>query len=62
MSDGPVSDALIAAMSPTERRALIHRLERPLSELVPAPVLQRTRRIRLGLMVSGTIGLIPWIV
>jgi hypothetical protein len=62
MSDGPVSDALIAAMSPTERRALIHRLERPLSELVPAPVLERTRRIRLGLMVSGTIGLIPWIV
>ena len=62
MSDGPVSDALIAAMSPAERRALIHRLERPLGELMPAPVLARIRRIRLGLMVSGTIGLIPWIV
>jgi len=39
-----------------------HRLERPLEELVPAPVVARMRRLRLALMVGGAIGLIPWIV
>jgi hypothetical protein len=62
MSDGVVSDAQIAAMSPAERRDLIHRLERPLAELVPAPEFARIRRIRLWLMTGATIGLIPWIV
>ena len=37
-------------------------MERPLEELVPAPVLARMRRLRLALMVGGAIGLIPWIV
>jgi hypothetical protein len=39
-----------------------HRLETPLDELVPAPVVARTRRLRLALMAGGAIGLIPWIV
>jgi hypothetical protein len=39
-----------------------HRLERPLEESVPAPVVARMRRLRLALMVGGAIGLIPWIV
>jgi hypothetical protein len=39
-----------------------HRLERPLDELVPAPVVARMRRPRLALMVGGAIGLIPGIV
>jgi hypothetical protein len=39
-----------------------HRLERPLDELVSAPVVGRMRRLRLALMVGGAIGLIPWIV
>jgi hypothetical protein len=39
-----------------------HRLERPLDELVPAPVVARMRRRRLPLMVGGAIGVIPWIV
>src|ERR1700747_887764 len=39
-----------------------HRLERPLDELAPAPVVARMRRVRLPLMVGGAIGLIPWIV
>jgi hypothetical protein len=39
-----------------------HRLESPLEELVPAPVVTRNRRLRLALMVGGAIGLIPWIV
>ena len=36
-------------------------MERPLEELVPAPVLARMRRLRLALMVGGAIGLIPWV-
>ena len=61
-SDDVLSDARIAAMSPAERRDLIHRLERPLDEVIPAPVLRRMRRTRLTLMTGGTIVMIPWIV
>ena len=39
-----------------------HRLERPLDELVPGPVVARMRRLRLALMVGGAIGLVAWIV
>jgi len=39
-----------------------HRLERPLDELAPAPVVARMRRPRLTPMAGGAIGLIPWIV
>jgi hypothetical protein len=61
MTDGIVSDALIAAMSPTERRELIRRLERPLDELLSTPRFERVRRIRLVLMVGAIVWLIPWI-
>jgi hypothetical protein len=61
VTDGIVSDALIAAMSPTERRELISRLERPLDELLSAPRFERVRRIRLVLMVGAIVWLIPWI-
>ena len=37
-----------------------HRLERPLEQLVPAPVVARMRRLRLAL-IGGAIGLISWI-
>ena len=60
--DGVLSDARIAAMSPTERRDLIQRLQRPLDEVHPPPIARRMRRNRLTLMVGGAIGLIPWIV
>lgn len=56
-----VSDAVIAAMSPAERRELIRRLERPLHELVSPPTFERVRRIRLVLMVGAIVWLIPWI-
>jgi hypothetical protein len=59
---GVLSDARIAAMSPDERRDLIHRLQRPLDEVIPSQVARRMRRIRLTLMTGGTIVLIPWIV
>jgi hypothetical protein len=60
--DGVLSDTRIAAMSPDERRDLIHRLQRPLDEVIPPPVARRMRRTRLTLMVGGSIALIPWIV
>jgi hypothetical protein len=60
--DVVLSDARIAAMSPAERRDLIQRLQRPLDEVIPAPIARRMRRTRLTLMVSGAIALIPWIV
>jgi hypothetical protein len=62
MTEAFVSDTVIAEMSPEQRRELIHRLERPLEELLPAPVLMRIRRLRLALMVGGAIGLMPWMV
>jgi hypothetical protein len=60
--DGVLSDARIAAMSADERRDLIHRLQRPLDEVIPPLVARRMRRTRLTLMVGGSIALIPWIV
>jgi hypothetical protein len=62
MSEDVLSDARIAKLSAVERRDLIHRLERPIDELVPSSVAHRIRRTRLSLMVAGTIGLIPWMV
>jgi hypothetical protein len=58
----PLSDAQIAALSPVERRQLIRRLERPLTELVPVAQVHRIRWGWLGVMTSGTLVLIPWIV
>ena len=57
-----LTDAQIAVMSPAERRQLIRRLERPLSELLPAAVAHRIRWGWLGIMTSGTLVLIPWTV
>jgi hypothetical protein len=62
VTDGPLTDAVIAAMSDAQRRQLIARLERPLGELLPESTLVRLRRIRLLLMFGATIGLVPWIV
>jgi hypothetical protein len=61
-SDGVLSDACIAAMSPAVRRDLIQRLLRPLDEVYPLAIVRRMRRNRLTLMVGGAVGLIPWTV
>ncbi len=61
MTDGILTDDQIGALTAAQRRDLIHRLERPVSELVDPIALARMRRLRLGLMVGGSIGLIPWI-
>jgi hypothetical protein len=62
MTDGILTDAQIAALTPEQRRELISRLEQPLSELIDPVFLSRVRRIRLGLMIVGSIAMIPWLV
>ena len=62
MTDGILTDAQIAVLTPEQRRELISRLEQPLSELIDPVFLSRVRRIRLSLMIGCSIGMIPWIV
>jgi hypothetical protein len=62
MTDGILTDAQIAALTPEQRRELISRLEQPLTDLIDPVFLSRVRRIRLGLMIGGSIGMIPWLV
>src|ERR1700719_4535702 len=52
---------MYTAPSPYDERTT-RRLERPLDELAPAPVVARLRRLHLAPMAGGAIGLIPWIV
>lgn len=61
MTDGILSDAQIAALTPEERRDLISRLEQPLSDVIDPEFLARVRRIRLSLMTGGSIAMIPWL-
>ena len=57
-----LTDEQILVMTPSERRELIERLARPVAELIPTGAIARSRRVRLGMMVFGTVALIPWIV
>ncbi|MGH3636886.1 hypothetical protein [Mycobacterium sp.] len=61
MTEDIVSDAVIAAMSPAQRRDLVHRLQKSSDEPLPPTAYERERRIRLGVMTSGALALIPWI-
>ncbi|GBE64735.1 hypothetical protein MFM001_11970 [Mycobacterium sp. MFM001] len=61
MTENILSEADIAALSDAERRDLISRLQRPIAEVYPRS-LERVRRIRVGLMATGSVLLIPWIV
>jgi hypothetical protein len=56
-----LTDEQIEAMTPQERRELIIRLERPMSDFVNPGTAARVRRARLGFMVGGSLALIPWI-
>jgi hypothetical protein len=60
-TDGILTDAQIAELTPEQRRELITRLEQPLSDVIDAALLARMRRIRLGLMIGGSIAMIPWL-
>ena len=62
MTDGVLTDEQIAALTPAQRRELISRLEQPLSELIDPEYVSRIRRIRLGIMIGGSIAMIPWLV
>ena len=62
MTDGILTDAQIAALTPAQRRELITRLEQPLNDLIDPVYLGRLRRIRLSLMIGGSIAMIPWLV
>jgi len=62
LTDGILTDAQIAALTPEQRRDLITRLEQPLSDVIDPLLLRRIRRIRLGLMIGGSVAMIPWLV
>lgn len=61
MTEGILSDARIAALTPDERRDLITRLEQPLSDMIDPAFLARVRRIRLSLMIGGAAAMVPWL-
>ena len=62
MTTDVLSDDAIARLTPEQRRELIGRLSRPIDQIVPsAGFIEWARRVRLGLMIGGTICLIPWI-
>jgi hypothetical protein len=61
MTDGILTDEQIAALTPAERRELVTRLEAPLSDMIDPVLLNRIRRTRLGVMIGGSIAMIPWI-
>lgn len=61
MTEGILTDDQIAALTADQRRELITRLEKPLSDVIDPALLARIRRIRLGLMVGGSLAMIPWL-
>jgi len=61
ITDGILTDAQIAALTPEQRRELITRLEQPLGDVIDPAVLGRIRRIRLSLMIGGSMVMVPWL-
>jgi hypothetical protein len=61
MTDGILTDAQIVALTPQQRRQLISRLEQPVGDLIDPALLARVRRIRLSLMVGGSMAMVPWL-
>jgi hypothetical protein len=61
MTDGILTDAQIAALTPRQRRDLITRLEQPLGDVIDPDFLARVRRIRLSLMIGGSMAMVPWL-
>jgi hypothetical protein len=60
-TDSVLTDMQIAALTPEQRRELITRLRQPLSDIIDPAALDRMRRIRLSLMIGGSIAMIPWL-
>lgn len=61
MTDRILTDSEIAELTPEQRRDLITRLEKPLNDLIDPVFLTRVRRIRLGLMIGGSMAMVPWL-
>jgi len=61
MTDSILTDVQIAALTPAQRRELIDRLKQPLSDVIDPVFLNRMWRIRLSLMIGGSIAMIPWL-
>lgn len=61
MTDGILTDEQIGALTPGQRRDLITRLERPLGEVIDPEFLARVRRLRLSLMIGGSLAMVPWL-
>ena len=61
MTDGILTDAQIAALTPEQRGELISRLKQPLGDVIDPEFLARVRRIRLSLMVGGSMAMVPWL-
>lgn len=61
MTDGILTDEQIAALTPEQRRDLITRLEQPLGDVIDPEFLARVRRIRLSLLVGGSMAMVPWL-
>ncbi|MDR3661008.1 MAG: hypothetical protein P4L86_11555 [Mycobacterium sp.] len=57
-----LSDNQIGALTPTQRRDLIRRLQRPVGDVVSTAHPSRLRRAHLSLMTGGVVFMIPWIV
>jgi hypothetical protein len=58
-----LTDDDIARMGPDERRLLIARLARPLTDVVEdAEALRRRRRLRIGVAAAAAVLLVPWTV
>jgi hypothetical protein len=61
MTDGVLTDAQIAALTAEQRRELITRLEQPLGDVIDPEFLAKVRRIRLSLMIGGSMAMVPWL-
>ena len=61
MTEDILTDAQIAALTPEQRRHLIARLEQPVSDVIDPALLARVRRVRLSLMIGGSMAMVPWL-
>ncbi|QIS19888.1 hypothetical protein [Nocardia terpenica] len=62
-TSGILSDTEIAALTDAQRRDLIRRMRLPPERVLPHPdVVRLQRRVRLTIMVGGSIAMIPWLV
>jgi hypothetical protein len=57
-----LSDPQISALSAEQRRELIQRLERPVTEVQSRGFMATLRNAHLGVMAGGAVFMLPWII